>query len=161
VNYLAAEHDVEWDFSYFRVTRPGSATEALVGSAEKPVEVLLFYPAASEVREKMLPYFRDLERASNGKLTVRTVDQPMEPKLSEELAVRDNGFVVLRQARDEGDPGDREVQDRRRHRQGEARPQEARRDLPEAPAQAREGQAGGLHAGRSRRSEPPRRGPQA
>jgi hypothetical protein len=104
VNYLAAEHDVEWDFSYFRVTRPGSATEALVGSAEKPVEVLLFYPAASEVREKMLPYFRDLERVSNGKLTVRTVDQPMEPKLSEELAVRDNGFVVLRQARDEGDP---------------------------------------------------------
>ncbi|HMV65451.1 MAG TPA: Gldg family protein [Myxococcota bacterium] len=104
VNYLAASHDVEWDFSYFRVTRPGTATEALVSSVDKPVEVLLFYPVANDVKEKILPYFRDLERASEGKLTVREVDQPMEPKLSEELGVRDNGFVVVRQARDEGDP---------------------------------------------------------
>lgn len=105
INYLAAEHDVEWDFSYFRVTAPGGASTALVKSVDKPVEVLLFFPVASDVKEKLLPYFNELAGASDGKLTVRTIDQPMEPKLSEELAVRDNGFVVLRQEREPGADG--------------------------------------------------------
>jgi hypothetical protein len=99
VNYLAAEHDMEWDFSYFRVTRPGSSTSALVSNLDTPVEIILFYAANSEVKEKMLPYFDELARGSNGKLSVRVTDQPMEPKLSEELAVRDNGYVVVTQAR--------------------------------------------------------------
>jgi hypothetical protein len=99
VNYLASEHDAEWDFSYFRVTRPGSSTQALVRGLDKPAEILMFYPSNSEVKEKLLPYFRELEGMSEGKLTVRVVDQPMEPKLSEELGVRDNGYVVIRQER--------------------------------------------------------------
>jgi hypothetical protein len=96
VNYLAAEHDVEWDFSYFRVTDPGSATEALVRTLDEPLEVILFYPPGNEVKEKLLPYFTKLAAVEGGKLTVRVADQPMEPKLSEELAIRDNGYVVLR-----------------------------------------------------------------
>lgn len=104
VNYLAAEHNQEWDFSYFRVTKPGGATEALVRNLAEPVEVMLFYPAANEVKEKMLPYFEQLAATSDGKLTVRVVDQPMEPKLSEELAIRDNGYVVFQRPGADGKP---------------------------------------------------------
>ncbi len=104
LNYLASEHDVEADFSYFRVTRAGTATLAAAASAESPVEVLLFYPANSEVKEKLVPYFEAVAAGSEGKLSVRVVDQPMAPKLAEELSVRDNGYVVLRQERAEGKP---------------------------------------------------------
>jgi hypothetical protein len=48
----------------------------------------------------MQPYFTEIAAASEGKLTFRMVDQPMEPKLSESLSVRDNGFVVITQERD-------------------------------------------------------------
>lgn len=97
VNYLANEHDVASDQSYFRVTEPGSSTKAIVASLAEPVEVLLFYPPANEVKEKLLPYFEQIAGLSDGRLTVRVVDQPMEPALSEELKVRDNGYVVVRQ----------------------------------------------------------------
>ncbi len=97
VNYLANEHDTDWDFSYFRVTKPGTSTLALAANLDEPVEALLFYAPASDVKEKMLPYFEALAAASGGKLTVRSVDQPMEPVLSKELSIRDNGYVVLKQ----------------------------------------------------------------
>jgi hypothetical protein len=104
LNYLASQHDVEADFSYFRVTRAGTATLAAAASVETPVEVLLFYPANSEVKEKLVPYFDAVVAGSEGKLSLQVVDQPMAPKLAEELSVRDNGYVVLRQERAEGKP---------------------------------------------------------
>lgn len=97
VNYLANEHDADWDYSYFRVTRPGSSTLALVANLDEPIEALLFYAPASDVKEQMLPYFEEVAAASGGKFTVRVVDQPAEPELSKELSIRDNGYVVLRQ----------------------------------------------------------------
>jgi len=97
VNYLAASHDQEWDFSYFRTARPGSSTRALVRNLSEPVEAILFYSPANEVKEELLPYFESLAHAGDGLLTVRVVDQPMDPELSEELKVRDNGTIVLRQ----------------------------------------------------------------
>jgi hypothetical protein len=96
VNYLAAEHDVEWDFSYFRVTAPGSSTEALVRNLDAPVEVFLFFPPGNEVKEKLLPYFEQLAALEGSQLTVTVADQPMEPVLSKDLSVRDNGYVALR-----------------------------------------------------------------
>ncbi len=96
LNYLAAEHDISADYSYFRVTRPGSATFALVRNLKEPVEVLLFFPPSSETKEKILPYFTEVAAQSDGKLTWRVLDQASDPKLSEELAIRDNGYVVFR-----------------------------------------------------------------
>lgn len=97
LNYLANAHDRDWDFSYFRVTKPGSSTMSLVRNLEEPVDVLLFYTPGNDVKEKMLPYFKELERNSDGKLTLEVVDQAMSPTLAKDLAVRNNGYVVLRQ----------------------------------------------------------------
>ncbi|MCA9573171.1 MAG: Gldg family protein, partial [Myxococcales bacterium] len=96
VNYLAAQHDMDWDVSYFRVTDPGQSTLALVGNLSEPVEILLFYPPNSDTKEQMVPYFEELAAASGGKLVVQVHDQPTVPALAKELTVRDNGYVVLR-----------------------------------------------------------------
>lgn len=97
VNYLARDHDAEWDVAYFRTTRPGDSTLALVRNLADPVEVILFYASANDVKEQLVPYFERLEDESAGSLTLTVVDQPLVPTLAEELKVRENGYVVLRQ----------------------------------------------------------------
>lgn len=97
LNYLADAHDLDGDFSYFRVTRPGSGTISLLQAQQDPVDALLFFPPGNDVLRKIEPYFRDLAASSDGRLTVRTVDQAFAPVLSKDLGVRDNGHVVLRQ----------------------------------------------------------------
>jgi hypothetical protein len=96
VNYLASEYDQEWDFSYFRVTEPGTSTQALVQNLSAPVEIFLFYPPGNAVKEKLLPYFEELQDLDGSQITVQVVDQPMEPVLAKDMSVRDNGYVVLR-----------------------------------------------------------------
>ncbi|MBN2800981.1 MAG: Gldg family protein [Deltaproteobacteria bacterium] len=97
VNYLALQHDLSWDVALYRTTRLGDSTEAVARGLAEPVEVLLFYPAANEVKEEVLPYFTALEAASGGQLKVRVVDQALEPALAEEFKLRNNGQIVFRQ----------------------------------------------------------------
>lgn len=96
VNYLAASHDREWDVAYFRTTRPGTSTRALVSTLTEPVEALLFFPSGSDVGREVRPYFDQLAAISGGRLTIRTVDQALDPALAESLRIRENGFVALR-----------------------------------------------------------------
>lgn len=97
LNYLADAHDVDADFSYFRVTAPGSSTLALVRTLDAPTEALLFFPPGNDVRKEVEPYFNAIADASGGTLSVRAIDQAAEPGLAKELSVRDNGHIVLRQ----------------------------------------------------------------
>ncbi len=96
VNYLASRHEWSSDVAYFRTTRAGESTLALVKTLTEPVEVFLFFPAGNDVGEEVEPYFRTLEKASEGMLKVERVDQALVPKLAEELKIRNNGFVALR-----------------------------------------------------------------
>jgi hypothetical protein len=96
VNYLGSVNNQEWDMAYFRTTRPSESTVSLVRTLTEPVEVKLFFPAGNDVRREVEAYFTDLlAQVENAKLTVDVVDQAMEPKLAEELKVRDNGVVVF------------------------------------------------------------------
>ncbi|MEQ1503730.1 MAG: Gldg family protein [Myxococcota bacterium] len=97
VNYLAKQHDHEWDVAYFRTARPGESTRAMVKTFTDPVEAILFFPAGSDVANEVRPYFEDLARESGGLLTTRVIDQAFDPKLAEELKVRENGQIVLKQ----------------------------------------------------------------
>jgi hypothetical protein len=97
VNYLAKQHEKEWDVAYFRTTRPGESTLAIVRTLSEPMEVVLFYPAGSDVAAEVRPYFDDLARSSEGRLTVKVVDQAFDPVLAEELKIRENGQIVLKQ----------------------------------------------------------------
>jgi hypothetical protein len=95
LNFLAAQYNVEWDYAYFRTARPGSATISLVRGLPEPVEVILFFPPGNDVAQEVRPYFDALATASDGHLTVRLVDQALEPELAETLKVRENGFVAM------------------------------------------------------------------
>ncbi|MEQ1567642.1 MAG: Gldg family protein [Myxococcota bacterium] len=97
LNYLAKQHDEEVDVAYFRTTRPGESTLAIVRTLTEPMEAVLFFPAGNDVSNQLRPYFDQLADASGGKLTVKVVDQAFDPKLAEELKIRENGQIVLKQ----------------------------------------------------------------
>ncbi len=94
LNYLASEHNWREDLSYAKTTRPSAATALLVESFSEPVRVVLFFPAANEVEEEVLPYFETLAQ-HNDLITVERVDHDAEPALARELKARKNGTVVL------------------------------------------------------------------
>jgi len=97
VNYLAKQHEKTWDVAYFRTTRPGEATKAIISTLSDPIEVVLFFPAGNNVANEVRPYFDDLAAQSGGRMTVKVVDQAFDPKLAEDLKVRENGEIVIRQ----------------------------------------------------------------
>lgn len=94
VNYLAAEHNSRHDLSYAKTTEPSSATLLLVESFSEPVRFVLFFPAANEVREEVIPYFKELA-ATNELVTLEVLDHDAEPVLAKELKARKNGTIVL------------------------------------------------------------------
>lgn len=95
VNFLAANHDVEYDAAYFKVAEPGMSSLAIARTLTAPVEVYLFYPSGSETKEAMLPYFRKMAGESGGMMQVEVVDQALAPELAEEFGIRENGYVVF------------------------------------------------------------------
>lgn len=97
LNYLASSHDIERDVAYFRTTRPGDASKAIVTTAAEPIEAVLFFSPGSDVGREIEPYFRDLVAAAPGNMSYRIVDQALDPALAEELKVRENGQIVIRQ----------------------------------------------------------------
>ncbi len=102
-NYLGAELNKRWDFGYFKTATPGTATVNFVESLDQPVIAYLFFPAGGEVVQELRAYFDQLP---TGNLTVQYVDHALEPELSKDLKVRDNGFIVI--VRGEGD--DRQIE---------------------------------------------------
>ena len=98
LNFIAADTNERWELGYFKTAEPGTATISVVGSLEVPVTAYLFFPTASDVTEEVRVYFDQVE---GGNLTVEYVDHALEPELSKELKVRNNGYIVL--VRGEGD----------------------------------------------------------
>ena len=95
VNYLANAHLPEIDVAYFRTTKAGSASLALVRNLPEPVKATLFFAPGNDVKEQVEPYFASLADASDGRFSYTVVDQAMEPELAEALKVRDNGYIAL------------------------------------------------------------------
>jgi len=97
VNYIASAKDIEFDYAYFRTTKPGESTMSIIKTLAEPVEVVLFFSPGNDVRREVEPYFNQLVNESGGNMTVRVVDQALDPKLAEELKIRDNGQIAIRQ----------------------------------------------------------------
>lgn len=96
VNFLASAYDVDADVAYFRTTKAGEATLAIVETLGEPVEAFLFFPSGNDVRQQIEPYFQTLADASNGRFEVTLADQAITPELAKELKVNDNGQIVFR-----------------------------------------------------------------
>jgi len=97
INYLASQSSLEWDHAYFRTTRPGSATTALIQTLTEPVEVTLFFQPGNDVGQEVRPYFEELAATSGNLLTFRQIDQALDPDSAKTLKIRDNGFVTFQQ----------------------------------------------------------------
>ena len=99
LNYAANDdgYGFEVDYSYFRVTDVGTRTLGVARSLSEPVAVTLYYPAGSDVRNKVEPYFRTLQAAAGDMMSVQTVDHAVRPDLAEEHEIRENGWVVFTQ----------------------------------------------------------------
>jgi hypothetical protein len=91
-NYLAHEHNERWDLAYFKTTRAGTATQALVDSLEDPIVAYVFLPPSSDVLEEVRGYFDPI---AGGNLEVRYLDQAAEPRLANALQVRKNGSIAF------------------------------------------------------------------
>ncbi len=92
INFIASRHSKVWDFSYFKTSQPGTTTAAIVKSLKKPVVVRIFQPTSSDVLPDLIKYFEPLEGPT---LSVEIVDQAEEPKLAQDLKVRNNGFIAI------------------------------------------------------------------
>lgn len=94
-NYTASQWSRKIDLSYFKTSKAGSATLAIVEGLTQPVELLLFFPPGNEVLEHARAYADTLD-AKSEQVSVRVVDQALEVELARELKVRNNGYLVLR-----------------------------------------------------------------
>lgn len=94
LEYVVSERDVKADFSYFRATKPGESTRALVGSFDEDVTAAIFYPPANEVADLVTSYFDDLAKSSP-KLKVAHFDHALEPQKAKDFGVTGNGVVVI------------------------------------------------------------------
>ncbi len=95
--YVASERNLKADLSYFRTARPGEATRKLLRALDKPVEITMFFPPANDVAEEVAGYFADVAHES-GQLSIRRLDQAVEPARAKELGVTGNGVVVISRA---------------------------------------------------------------
>lgn len=94
LNWLAARHDVQVDLSYFRVGRAGESTRKRVAALQAPLEVLLFFPEANEVGDRVREYLAPLQRLGPG-LVVRRMERLLLPDLARRLDVRTDGVLTL------------------------------------------------------------------
>ena len=92
LNYLGTEFNKRWDLGYFKTAEVGTRTQALVEGLDQPIEAYLFFPGRSDVTPEIRGYF---DKLAGGNLTVSYVDHALEPELSKELKVRDNGNIAL------------------------------------------------------------------
>jgi hypothetical protein len=92
--YVGGERDKKADLSYFRTSRPGESTRKIIRTMDQPIQVSLFFPPASEVREEVAGYFDDLKKESK-LLEVQAYDRDVDPAKARELGVSGNGIVVV------------------------------------------------------------------
>ena len=90
----AKERDIRKDVSYFKTSRPGSATINMVASLNEPMRVLLFFPEVNQVADEVESYFQQLSDAT-GKVTIERHDRMVSPGLAKDFTVQVDGTVVL------------------------------------------------------------------
>jgi len=96
INYIAQRNEVSWDVAYFRTTRAGESTIAIVKTLSEPIQATLFFSSGSDVGREVEPYFQTLAEQSGGLIEVTRVDQAMAPELAKDLKIRDNGYITLK-----------------------------------------------------------------
>jgi hypothetical protein len=92
INYIAQEKNTRWDLGYFKTTMPGSSTISLAENLSEPIQVYLFFPNTSKIRQEIRTFF---DLIPQNRMTINYLDHALEPDLAKKLKVRDNGYVVF------------------------------------------------------------------
>ena len=92
--YVASERDKKVDLAYFRTTRPGEVTRRMVSHLDQPIEIAVFFPSGSEVREEVDNYVQDLAKES-GELKLVHYDFDIDPLKAKEYGVSSNNVLVF------------------------------------------------------------------
>lgn len=114
------DRDVSKDVSYFKTSRPGSATVAMVNKMDAPLRVLLFFPDVNQVADEVEAYFRQLGDET-GKVVVERHDRLVSPTLAKEHKVNADGTIVLLRGEPEEDK-DKKVAEKKDDKKEEVGP---------------------------------------
>ncbi len=93
VNYIANQHNIRKDFSFFKTASPSQSTINIAKAASSPYVIYIFSSASSQVGIELSDYFDELKKTVP--MRVKRVDQIAEPNLSKTLKIRSNGYVVV------------------------------------------------------------------
>ncbi len=94
VNYAASIYNRTFDWSYFKTTEPGEATQKIVKSIVDEVEVGVFFSRNSEVLPFVRQYTETLAQL-NSNLKVDFYDKDFSPTEAERFRVSRNGQIVV------------------------------------------------------------------
>jgi hypothetical protein len=94
VAYVSSERDKKFDLAYFRTSRPGEVVRKTIRTLDQPLEIAVFFPAASEVREEVDGYLGDLAKES-GQLKITHYDFDIDPIKAKEYGVSSNGILAF------------------------------------------------------------------
>ncbi len=95
MGYITTERNKSLDLSYFKTSSPGTATQEVVKSFGDPLRVLLFFPAVNPVRDEVVDYFHELDRATNV-VQVEEYDRLIAADTARQYQVSADGTIVLR-----------------------------------------------------------------
>ncbi|MBK8014282.1 MAG: Gldg family protein [Deltaproteobacteria bacterium] len=93
-NYIVATNDEKVDLAYGNQASASEATRLAVQEVTQPVKVVLFWPRANEVADRVLRYFEPLAK-SNPHLTIERVDQALASELAQKAGVSENGYIAV------------------------------------------------------------------
>src|SRR5690606_25454294 len=95
LNYVGSLWSKKTDLSYFKTSKPGESTLALVKQADKPLRMVLFFPPGNDVAEEAKNYVSQLQSA-NDFVQMEIADQAVDIELAKELKMRANGYIAIR-----------------------------------------------------------------
>ena len=93
--YVASALDRTADFSYFKTSRPGEAVREIVRSMDGTLHAAVFFPEVNAVRDEVLNYLRELERAA-GNVVIEEYDRYADPVAAADYNARNDGELFLR-----------------------------------------------------------------
>ena len=91
---VADQRNIRKDVSYFKTSSPGTSTENIVKSLDKPLTVNLFFPPTNEVAEEVETYFEALEQAT-GKVEISKYNRLTDIEIAKKNQAMKDGTVVL------------------------------------------------------------------
>ncbi|GAB4565252.1 MAG: hypothetical protein Tsb0020_16000 [Haliangiales bacterium] len=91
---IAEQRNIRRDLSYFKTSSPGDSTIGLARTARQPIEMMLFFPQVSEVKDEISGYLEAL-KAAGGQITVTEYDRSIDSDMAREYLVEEEGTLVI------------------------------------------------------------------